>query len=148
MPTQQQNTIGTPPKRKKKWLMIVLIILFILVGGLGAVSYVGFRYLEKEKAREHMLSYVSGQTEFNYYKKGKGIFNVKINAANNSTYTLDRVSMKVSYLAADSSVIKDDRVFFSHFGPHSKQNMDAAANDSAVSLRVTIDTIKCPELDM
>jgi hypothetical protein len=102
----------------------------------------------KTVARNTIRLYVTARANRYSYKLIGGISNLKITVANNTTYTMDVVKVRVTYLKQSGGVYKYEELNFNGILPRSQMTLNAPDSDRGTHVQFGIETISSSQLGL
>lgn len=129
--------------------LIILLFIVIISNALQSNEDANNSIEEFERdQRNHILSNVI-VTNNNYDTDiWGGISNLKITCQNNSTVSLDQITVNVKYIKRNGGTYKDEKILFNNVTPSLSQTIQAPNSERGLSVKVTLEKIYASEINL
>jgi len=98
--------------------------------------------------RNNIRSFVTASVNNYLAGAAEGLSNIELTVNNRTIYTLDKVTIEVRYMLADSSLYKTETVNFQDISPRSSQILNAPKSSKGVRIEYRILSITSKELEL
>lgn len=152
-PFQAKQTIPKPAipqveKKKPALKFWSYVRLFIGIGIIAAIAWIYIDDQQKSDARVNINSLVRvGNNAYKYSELG-GIYGLELVVYNNSSYLLDKVTVKLSYIKANGEIWQTKYLDGYFIQPNSKETLKAPDSNRGTKIEYEIVSIESKEIGL